>query len=317
MSGDPLTWLFARIVAMRNARYDSGRAPIQRLALPVVSIGNLSVGGSGKTPFVQTLGRWLRAQGIGYDVLSRGYKRRSRGALCVDPEGSAGLYGDEPLLLARSLGAEVFVAEDRYLAGLAAEAHARKHGRSVRLHILDDGFQHRQLHRDFDIVLLNPADLRGSLLPFGRLREPLSSLDRADTVAAPQELSSLLSAPNLWFVRRRLVLRESASSRPLAFCGLARPRQFWKSLEEAGIQPAATYAFRDHHHYTARDASLLERLARQHEADGFVTTEKDLVKLDGLKLGEGIGPVVAPELVIEVDDAGARFGAMLAAIGVR
>jgi tetraacyldisaccharide 4'-kinase len=312
MSGDPLTWIFARIVRARNARYESGRAPIQRLALPVVSVGNLSVGGSGKTPFVQTLGRWLEAQGIAYDVLSRGYKRRSRGALRVDPAGDAEQFGDEPLLLARSLVAEVFVAEDRYLAGLAAEAHAREHGTNTKLHILDDGFQHRQLHREFDIVLLNHADLRGSLLPFGRLREPLSSLDRADAVAAPRDLATLLSAPNAWYVRRRIVLQEPAPSHPLAFCGLARPGQFWQSLEDAGIHPVATYAFGDHHRYTARDAALLQRLAQQHEANGFITTQKDL-----LSLGQLIGPVVAPELVVEVEDADARFGAMLEAIGLR
>jgi len=314
---DPLTWLFARVVRARNARYDDGRAPVQRLALPVISVGNLSTGGSGKTPFVQTLGRWLRQQGIAYDILSRGYRRRSRGVLRVDPAGSAAEYGDEPLLLARSLGAEVFVGADRYLAGLAAEAHAREHGTGVQLHILDDGFQHRGLHRDFDIVLLHHSDLRGSLLPFGRLREPLSSLGRAHAVAAPQELASLLSAPNVWFVRRRLTLREPAPSHPLAFCGLARPQQFWDSLEEIGIHPAATYPFGDHHHYAARDAALLHKLARRHKANGFVTTEKDRVKLEGLGLGEGIGPVVAPELCLEADDVEKHFSAMLAAIGLR
>ena len=122
MIADPLTWTFAQLVKARNARYDSGRAPVQRLRLPVISVGNLSVGGSGKTPFVQTLGRWLRAQGIGYDVLSRGYGRSSKGVLRVDPAGPASRYGDEPLLLARTLAAPVYVGEERYLAGLAAEA---------------------------------------------------------------------------------------------------------------------------------------------------------------------------------------------------
>ena len=309
---DPLTWLFAQAVRMRNARYDNGRAPVSRLRLPVISVGNLSVGGSGKTPFVQTLGRRLSAQGIGYDVLSRGYRRHSRGVLRVDPAGPAELYGDEPLLLARSLGAPVFVGEDRYLAGLAAEAWAKQSGAPTRLHILDDGFQHRQLHRNFDIVLLAPGDLRGSLLPFGRLREPLSALGRADAVAAPEELASLLAGPNVWYVHRRLVLREPAPSRPLAFCGLAQPRQFWESLAGIEIQPVATYAFGDHHRYTARDIALLKRLARQYEANGFVTTEKDLVKLDSAELGE----VCAPQLTIELDDADATFRLMLEKAGV-
>ncbi len=323
---DPLTWLFSQAVRIRNARYDSGRAPVSRLRLPVISVGNLSVGGSGKTPFVQTLGRWLAAQGIGYDVLSRGYRRHSRGVLRVDPSprqanfGLAGdpgspaeLYGDEPLLLARTLEAPVFVGEDRFLAGLAAEAWARQNGGLARLHILDDGFQHRQLHRDFDIVLLAAGDLRGTLLPFGRLREPLSALARADAVAAPEDLAPLLTAPNVWQVRRRLVLDRPAPSRPLAFCGLARPQQFWQSLGQAGIQPVATYAFGDHHRYTARDIALLKRLARQHEANGFVTTEKDLIKLDAAELGE----VCAPQLRIELADADTKFTAMLETAGVR
>ncbi len=250
---DPLTWLFSQAVRVRNARYDGGRAPVARLRLPVISVGNLSVGGSGKTPFVQTLGRWLTTQGIGYDVLSRGYRRGSRGVLRVDPAGPAELYGDEPLLLARTLEAPVFVGEDRFLAGLAAEASAKQNGGGTRLHIprlhiLDDGFQHRQLHRDFDVVLLVPGDLRGRLLPFGRLREPLSALTRAHAVAAPEEL-----------------------------------------------------------------APLLTRLARQHDANGFVTTEKDLVKLDAAELGG----VCAPRLTIELTAADAKFASMLEAAGVR
>ena len=316
MIADPLTWLFSQMVKTRNARYDSGRAPVQRLRLPVISVGNLSMGGSGKTPFVQTLGRWLQAQGIGYDVLSRGYGRSSRGVLRVDPAGPASLYGDEPLLLARTLGAAVFVGEERYQAALEAESWDAGHdrqGHGTRVHILDDGFQHRRLHRDFDIVLLGHGDLRASLLPFGRLREPLSSLGRANAVAAPEDLAALLAEPNVWHIRRRLVLHQPVATRPLAFCGLAHPRQFWQSLHDIGIYPVATYAFGDHHLYNARDIALLRRLARQHEANGFVTTEKDLVKLDGL----GLEAVVAPALTMELENANARFTGMLEVAGVR
>jgi tetraacyldisaccharide 4'-kinase len=310
MIADPLTWMFGQMVKARNARYDDGRTPVQRLRLPVISVGNLSVGGSGKTPFVQTLGRWLGAQGIAYDVLSRGYGRSSRGVLRVDPAGPASLYGDEPLLLARTLEAPVFVGEERYLAGLEAEAAPEN---KARVHILDDGFQHRRLHRDFDIVLLAHGDLRGSLLPFGRLREPLSSLGRASAVVAPEDLAALLAEPNVWHIRRRLVLHEPVATRPLAFCGLAQPRQFWQSLNDIGIYPAGTYAFGDHHRYNSKDAALLKRLARQHDANGFVTTEKDRVKLDGL----GLEPMAAPALTMELESANARFTGMLEAAGVR
>ncbi len=318
MTSDPAGWLFGQIVRIRNARYDEGRALVQRLRLPVISVGNISVGGSGKTPFVQTLGRWLEAQGIAYDILSRGYGRTSQGVLRVDAAGNeaghaAAIYGDEPLLLARTLKAPVFVGEDRYAAGLAAEAFGEKSARPPRVHILDDGFQHRRLHRDFDLVLLADRDLRGGLLPFGRLREPLSSLARAHAVAAPEELAALLSKPNIWHIRRRLVLHEPAPTRPLAFCGLAQPRQFWESLADIGIYPVGTYAFGDHHRYNAKDIALLQRLARQHDANGFLTTEKDLVKLDG----SALAPVCAPSLVIEVENANSRFNGMLEAAGVR
>lgn len=310
---DPFTWLFSQIVSLRNSRYDAGRAPIRRLRLPVISIGNISMGGSGKTPFVQTLGHWLNAREIPFDILSRGYGRKSRGVLQVDPAGSAARYGDEPLLLSRSVHAPVFVGEERYDAGLAAEAMGASSPRPPRLHILDDGFQHRRLHRDFDIVLLAHSDLRAGLLPFGALREPLSSLGRAHAVAAPADLAALLAEPNVWHIRRRLVLPEPAPTRPLAFCGLAHPRQFWQALADIGIYPVGTYAFGDHHRYSQRDIALLQRLARQHEANGFLTTEKDLVKLDL----SALTPITAPVLTIEVENANARFTSMLDAVGVR
>ena len=130
----------------------------------------MSVGGSGKTPFVLLLGELLKARAIKFDVLSRGYGRQTRGVALVDPAGSAHNFGDEPLLLARRLGIPVIVGESRYRAGVFAE---KKFG--PQLHLLDDGFQHRSLARDFDIVLLTPEDIRDSLLPAGRLREPLTS----------------------------------------------------------------------------------------------------------------------------------------------
>jgi len=310
---DPFTWLFGQMVRARNARYDQEHAKIYRLKLPVISVGNISVGGSGKTPFVQTLGRWLKSRDIPYDILTRGYGRESKGVLQVDVEGEANKYGDEPVLLARSLGAPVFVGEDRYEAGLAAEAFAARSARPARVHILDDGFKHRRLHRDFDIVLLSRGDLSGRLLPFGRLREPLAALGRAHAVVAAEELADLLAEPNVWHIRRRLVLPSPAPTRPLAFCGLAHPRQFWESLEVIGIYPVGTYAFGDHHLYLDKDIALLQKLARQHEANGFLTTEKDLVKLDTEKLA----PMVAPRLTIELENANARFSGMLEAAGVR
>ena len=169
--------IFGLGVRARNALYDRGLARSQRLAGPVVSVGNLSVGGSGKTPFVLLLGELLKARGLKFDILSRGYGRKSRGVALVDPAGSPHDFGDEPLLMARRLNVPVIVGEIRYAAGVFAE---QKFG--PQLHLLDDGFQHRSLARDFDIVLVTPEDARDRLFPAGRLREPLSLARRADAV---------------------------------------------------------------------------------------------------------------------------------------
>ena len=179
---NPLTGLYGAAVALRNGLFDRGILPSRWLEKPVISVGNLAAGGAGKTPFVIALGELLQARGIPFDVLSRGYRRRTRGVLVVDPEGTAADFGDEPLLIARRLGVPVIVGENRYQAGRLAEQKFRSH-----LHILDDGFQHRSLHRDFDIVLLTAGDLQDLLLPFGRLREPVSSLKRADAVVLAQD----------------------------------------------------------------------------------------------------------------------------------
>jgi len=310
---DPLTWLYAQVIAHRNARYDRGQAEVLRLRRPVISVGNLSVGGSGKTPFVQMLGRWLAERGIAYDILSRGYGRKTKGVLRVDPAGPADDFGDEPLLLARTLGVPVFVGEDRHAAGVAAEEFAAAQMNPARLHLLDDGFQHRRLHRDFDIVLLNPADLRGRLLPFGRLREPLASLERAQAVAVPADFATLLPKANVWRTRRRIEFDVPPPSRPLAFCGLANPKQFWQSLEAAGVQVAGTYSFGDHHRYTARDMALLKNLTALHGADGYITTAKDEVKLPN----GALTPLAVPQLRVEVEEAELHFASLLEQVGVR
>src|SRR6266478_2467755 len=171
---NPLSSLFGLGVRARNALYDRGIARARELRGPVVSIGNLSVGGSGKTPFVLLLGELLKQRGIIFDILSRGYGRKTRGVALVDPAGSSRDFGDEPVLLARRLAVPVVVGEERYPAGVFAEKEL-----GPRLHLLDDGFQHRSLARDFDIVLVTAQDANDRLLPAGRLREPCTSIQRA------------------------------------------------------------------------------------------------------------------------------------------
>ena len=181
---NPLTGIYGAATALRNTLYDRGVLPSHRLEQPVVSVGNLSAGGSGKTPFVIALGELLKARGIRFDVLSRGYGRKTRGLLLVEKDGSAADFGDEPLLIARRLDVPVIVGESRYEGGRVAERKFQP-----QLHILDDGFQHRSLARDFDIVLLTEHDFTDWLLPSGRLREPLASLQRADAIGLARDFS--------------------------------------------------------------------------------------------------------------------------------
>jgi tetraacyldisaccharide 4'-kinase len=272
---NPVSANFGAGVALRNALYDRGVFKVRKLARPVVSIGNISVGGSGKTPFVIALGELLKQRGIEFDVLSRGYGRSSTAIAVVDPDGTPEQFGDEPLLIARKLRAPVIVGADRYQAGLLAEKQF-----SSKLHLLDDGFQHRRLHRDFDIVLLPAEDQRGTLLPMGRLREPLSSLRRADAIVLPDTAEKPLQAKSVWRARRQIEI--SAGGRLIAFCGIARPQQFFDALKAAHQEISGTIVFRDHHRYAKRDIERLLALKKQTNASGFVTTEKDAMNLGTL-----------------------------------
>ncbi len=309
----PLARIYGAVVARKNAQFDSGvRAvcAVRELRGPVVSVGNISAGGSGKTPFVMMLAELLHERGIAVDVLSRGYRRKTRGVLEVRPEGDAAEFGDEPLLMARrldSLGIPVIVGEDRHAAGMFAEA---KFG--ARLHLLDDGFQHRQLGREFDIVLVSDADARDCLLPAGHLREPLSSLARANAVVLEESADgsaihvALRPGTQVWRTRRTLSLHPVVGSaarpvRPLAFCGVGKPATFFVQLRSMGMKPAAEREFGDHHAYFAADVAGLLQLARKTSADGFVTTEKDLINLGAL--AERLNPLWVARLQVELDDA--------------
>ena len=271
-----LASIYGAGVRMRNALYDRGTMKRATLHGPVVSVGNLSVGGSGKTPFVLHLGELLKARGIEFDVLSRGYGRQTQGVALVDAAGSPRDFGDEPLLIARRLGVPVVVGENRFEAGQFAE---KKFG--PKLHLLDDGFQHRALAREFDIVLVTPEDAGDHLLPAGRLREPLSSLSRADAIVLTSDASLdqfPVAEKLVWQVRRK-ILASNVPPRPVAFCGIARPKNFFLQLRALGIEPAAEAVYRDHHNYSEQDIRDLLQLRAQSEAGGFVTTEKDEINL--------------------------------------
>jgi tetraacyldisaccharide 4'-kinase len=297
---NPLTGLYAAATALRNKLYDGGTLASRRLEQPVVSVGNLAVGGSGKTPFVIALGELLTSRGIRFDVLSRGYGRKTRGVLVVDTDGNAADFGDEPLLIARRLGVPVVVGESRYAAGRVAERKFHP-----QLHILDDGFQHRSLTRDFDIVLMTERDFGDRMLPLGRLREPLSSLARADAVVLPRGLAvdhPALREKPLWRIERELVLKNLPSA-PIVFCGIARPDQFFAQVRAAGITPAAEIEFRDHHAYDKNDIKRLLVMRGKLGAGGFLTTEKDAVNLESLSLPwrQGLKPFAVAALSLTLD----------------
>jgi tetraacyldisaccharide 4'-kinase len=309
---NPLSAIYGGVVAARNALYDRRILPDRKLQGAVISVGNLSAGGSGKTPFVILLGELLRARGIKFDVLSRGYGRKSRGIRLVDPAGLPDRYGDEPLLIARRLQVPVIVGENRFHAGCFAES---KFG--VQWHLLDDGFQHRTLARDFDIVLVTPQDANDRLLPAGRLREPLSSLRRADAVVLASGASAAsfaLEGKLVWRVRRGID-PQNVPPRPVAFCGLARPQNFLLQLRAANIEPAAEAFYRDHHAYGENDIRDLLELKQKSEARGFVTTEKDAVNL-GPYLSV-LEPLCVVPVRMELADAANALDTMLRRIEER
>ena len=307
-----LSAIYGAGVGLRNALYDGGVFRAKRLNGPVVSVGNVSAGGSGKTPLVLLLGELLKRRGVRFDILSRGYGRRTRGVALVDAAGSASEFGDEPLLMARKLQAPVIVGEDRYQAGRFAE---EKFG--AQLHLLDDGFQHRALVRDFDIVLVTPQDAKDRLIPAGRLREPLNALRRADVVVLASGASAEsfpVEGKLVWRVRRGIVA-ENVPARPVVFCGIARPQNFVLQLRAANIEPVADAFYRDHHAYGEKDIRELLELKQRSEADGFVTTEKDAVNL-GVYLS-ALAPLAVVAVKMELADAANAVDTMLQKIGER
>jgi tetraacyldisaccharide 4'-kinase len=313
----PLVPAYRFALALREFELRSGLKPVRRLGWPVIGIGNLSAGGAGKTPLTIALARALAARGFHVDVLSRGYGRRSALPLRVDPSGAAENFGDEPLLIARQTGVPVYVAAQRYEAGQLAEQTSgqgnegtREPGNSSAVHLLDDGFQHRQLARNIDILLLSRRDLDDHLLPAGNLREALRAAERAQVIAIPEEEPDVAQwaeaqgwRGEIWRLRRRMEI-PAVDGPVAAFCGIARPDQFFSGLEAAGVRLAARIAFADHHRYTAADIGRIASAASQAGAKTILTTEKDLVRLGALAVSL---PLHAVSLYVEIEDEAAAL----------
>ena len=278
---------------MRRSWYERHPQSRRRLDRRVISVGNLSVGGSGKTPIVATLAGMLLGMGERPAILSRGYaRRRPSDGVVVVSDGERVLEsversGDEPQMLARALPrVPVLVCPDRHLAGRLAE---RQLGCSVML--LDDGFQHLPLGRDVDVLVMPASDLDDHVLPSGRLREPLDAASSADCILVPgsnedvMRVSAAFDRMPVFQVtnhfERLKGLDGSApvGSRVVAVAGIARPARFFEALRAHGYDVVSELAFRDHHWYTARDLERVRATVRHIGADLVVTTEKDAVRL--------------------------------------
>ncbi len=303
----PVSWIYGWVLRLRRMLYRRGVLETKRTDLPVISIGGVRVGGSGKTPFAMWMARTLADHGSRVVLLTRGYgRRRKQDTVLLTPKELAGQdprhCGDEPFLLARRLP-EVTVAVDgdRYRA-----ANLAKQWLSPDLFLMDDGFQHLRLVRDFDIVLVpGDEDLSGAAcLPAGPLREPLSALREADLIVCvfscvggrgdrtgsrepwckglapdtPVHTACLVPAGLHRLEDEKEVDPRDLSGRRIgAFCGIARPASFYTTLEGMGLEIAGTREFPDHHAYSDSDVAELERFFS--DADHLVTTEKDAVKM--------------------------------------
>jgi tetraacyldisaccharide 4'-kinase len=287
----------------------------------VISIGNLAVGGRAKTPLAALVAERLVAMGERPAILSRGYGRRDvrDGVVVVrDPLGMRGdldRAGDEPLMLARRLpGVAVLVSSSRYLAGRLAEHHF-----GATVHVLDDGFQHFDLYRDADVVVVGRDDLADPrTLPSGRLREPLDAAAAADALVALGDDVSLdrlhPGTRPVWRIRRRLGAVEWLPEDPppgvrvLALAGIAGPDAFFRALRDNGWTIARELRFSDHHAYDRDDMRAIVAAARASGADAVLTTEKDLVRL--LPHRPFALPVGVVRLFLEMDGED-TFGAWL------
>jgi tetraacyldisaccharide 4'-kinase len=313
----PFSVLYGFVMEKRAANYHSGKFVTHRLAVPVVSVGNLSVGGTGKTPMVSLLASVLIARGKRVAVLSRGYGGSGKGAIRIVSDGSNILLspeesGDEPYLLAGSVpGLIVVTGADRYLAGLEALERFQPD-----VFILDDGFQHLRLHRDLNILLLDAGNPfgNGRTLPAGLLRENRSAVRRADLVIYTRcddsmDLPVIHDIPACRSIHRLTGMVPLAGGaqdsfdvlkgrKGIGFAGIAAPEGFFSALRQQGLDIVDTHAFRDHCDYTGGEITLLLRAMKDSGADYLITTEKDAVKLSSCSeiLAESYVAVLKMEL---------------------
>jgi tetraacyldisaccharide 4'-kinase len=308
----PASVLYGDLARLRARLYAQGTLKTKRLNTPVISVGNLTVGGTGKTPMVIFLAERFLAEGKRVAILTRGYK------------GAAGTSDEIELMKFRLQDRVMFgVGPDRYAQGRKLEE------KDVDLFLLDDGYQHLPLFRDINILLMDATQPIGreSMLPAGRLREPVSAMDRADLLvitrleASPSTLATIeklrdypvFSAVTRLLGFRRLgqeiallSLDEIGTGSFYAFCGIGNPKAFFQDLKNWNLPVAQSSEFPDHHRYDPRDALELEQVARTHGAKALITTEKDAQNLFGVSFSEF--PVYIAVIELELPQQDAFFG---------
>jgi len=331
-----LGWIYGKVADIRNRLYERGIFEIHDLGARTISIGNITAGGTGKTPLVAYVAALLAERGETVCILTRGYGRANPAKRILVSDGQRVVAsphdsGDEPFELAQKLLGKAIVVADRDRVA-AAEWAKREFG--VTAFVLDDGFQHRKAKRDVDIVCIDATDPfgDGKMLPAGRLREPLLNLKRADAFVITRtdlvadisdlkfEISNLSPNAGLFTalnkVERIVALNDTFAKitseilenrNAFAFCGIGNPESFFEQLRRQGIALTGTHAFRDHHKFDQQDIAAIEGLARQSGADALLTTAKDAVKLSNLKFKIACY-VVAIDL--EINDA-AEFARLI------
>jgi len=301
----PLSYVYGAGVAFRNLLFDLGILRSHHLSVPVISVGNISVGGTGKTPVVELIAKRLMQYGLRVAVVSRGYRRKTSGLIVVS-EGKgvqvdAETGGDEPVMLADRLPGVIVIADEKRVRG-ASFAVEQLRAQAI---VLDDGFQHRYLGRDLDIVVI-PVDevlTRSHLLPAGNRREPYTALQRADMVIASKSdgdkttrrALDILSAMNVrqtasvnlrpvaWKIAGldlRVPLEESSGRKVIGFTGIGDPAGFRRTLQNLNVTIHRMVTYPDHHWFVPKDLRHLASIRQETNADYLVTTEKDLKRLE-------------------------------------
>jgi tetraacyldisaccharide 4'-kinase len=322
--------IYGQVMRMRRRRVERQPHRQRRLSKPVISVGNLSMGGTGKTPVVAAIARWLIEQGHKPAILSRGYARADAVDGVVVVSDGHGIHatldraGDEPMMLARQVPAAIVcVSPDRHLSGTLAE---RELGATV--HILDDGFQHIELARDLDVLVTTVGEIpNGKVIPLGRLREPMDAAARAQVLvvsdatagAAASEAWTLGVSQACAAVRKLAAPVEIGDrgsgigdQRILAVAGVAHPDRFVRSLKDAGWNVVDSLSFKDHHRYSPSDVDAIAARLAATGATSVFTTDKDAVRFEAL--GATPFPLYRVPLEVQFDPEAALFESIRAAV---